>query len=198
MLRSVSEELLDTYEEERLPIAAWLLGVTTKLHQQGFRGNGSESRDPETLQLLLNYRCSSLAREERDRPGSIRAGDRAPDAPCLDGAGAGVRLFDLFRGPHFTLLAFGAAHADTITRVNVRYDPLIHAYVVVRPGEKDGDHAIVDYGGHARTGYDIADDALVLIRPDGYIGLFACPGALDELVEYLQLKYAQAIRAVPL
>src|SRR5215831_14609370 len=65
VLAGSPEELLDTYEEERLPIAARLLGVTTKLHQQGLRGNGSESRDPETLQLQLNYRCTSLAKDDR-------------------------------------------------------------------------------------------------------------------------------------
>ena len=36
-------------------------------------------------------------------PGPVRAGDRAPDATI-----GGVRLFDAFRGPHWTLLTVGA------------------------------------------------------------------------------------------
>jgi 2-polyprenyl-6-methoxyphenol hydroxylase-like FAD-dependent oxidoreductase len=34
VLSGAPASLLDTYEEERLPIAAWLLGATTKLHRQ--------------------------------------------------------------------------------------------------------------------------------------------------------------------
>ena len=70
VLAGASGELLDTYEEERLPIAAELLGITTKLHRAPFTGTLKEPRrGPETLQLGLNYRGSSLARDERDAPG---------------------------------------------------------------------------------------------------------------------------------
>jgi 2-polyprenyl-6-methoxyphenol hydroxylase-like FAD-dependent oxidoreductase len=34
VLSEAPASLLDTYEEERLPIAAWLLGATTRLHRQ--------------------------------------------------------------------------------------------------------------------------------------------------------------------
>ena len=37
VLAGAPASLLDTYEEERLPIAAWLLGATTKLHRQVFQ-----------------------------------------------------------------------------------------------------------------------------------------------------------------
>jgi len=188
VLRSGCDELLDTYEEERLPIAAWLLDVTSKLHRQAFKGGGSESRDPETLQLQLNYRGSLLSQDERDSPGRVRAGDRAPDAPCLDNAGVPIRLFDLFRGPHFTLLAFGASREDIVTRVNATYGDVVRAYHLIRPGEKGGDGSIVDCSGQARTAYDIDGDSLVLVRPDGYIGFFAASAPLDRLAHYVRLK----------
>jgi hypothetical protein len=63
----------------------------------------------------------------------------------------------------------------------------VHGYTVVRPQEQGGEHALVDSEGHARRGYDMDGDALVLVRPDGYIGLFARPGTIDELDDYLGL-----------
>jgi 2-polyprenyl-6-methoxyphenol hydroxylase-like FAD-dependent oxidoreductase len=182
------DELLHTYEEERLPIAAWLLEITSKLHRQGIKGGGNESRDPETLQLQLNYRGSLLSQDDRESPGKVRAGDRAPDAPCLDNAGDPIRLFDLFRGPHFTLLAFGAARENIVAQVNARYGALVRAFHLIRPGEKGGSRPIVDFGEHARTAYDIDRDALVLVRPDGYIGLFADSAPVDRLTHYLCLR----------
>jgi 2-polyprenyl-6-methoxyphenol hydroxylase-like FAD-dependent oxidoreductase len=89
------EALLDTYEEERRPVAAGVLGLSTRVHRGEVR-RGTAT----TGQLGLGYRESSLAAETRHTPGPVRAGDRAPDA-VVDG----VRLFDTFRGPHWTLLA---------------------------------------------------------------------------------------------
>lgn len=51
------------------------------------------------MQLGLGYAESSLSVETRTVTGPVRAGDRAPD-----GTVDGVRLFDVFRGPHWTVL----------------------------------------------------------------------------------------------
>ena len=187
-LAGAPDELLDTYEEERLPIAARMLGVTSKRHRQGIQGHATESRNPETLQLQINYRGRSLARDVGNSLGTVKAGDRAPDAPCRRASGAAMRLFDAFRGSHFTLLAFGAAHADVVAQVNLRCRPFVHAYAVVRPGQARGGDSIVDSDGHVRTGYGVERDALVLVRPDGYVGVFARPGNLQDIVDYLRLK----------
>ncbi|MFF3019012.1 FAD-dependent oxidoreductase [Streptomyces sp. NPDC057939] len=99
------ESLLDTYEEERLPVAAGMLGLSTRVHR------GETRRGKATTQLDLGYRDASLAVETRtDPPGdALRAGDRAPD-----GRRDGVHLFGEFRGTHWTLLTVGpeAAGAD--------------------------------------------------------------------------------------
>jgi 2-polyprenyl-6-methoxyphenol hydroxylase-like FAD-dependent oxidoreductase len=99
-LGGAPDSLLDSYEAERLPVAAAMLGMTSALHKQGFRFGGSEPRnaDVDIYQLKLNYRDGALSRGSHTRP--VRAGDRAPDAPCHDAAGRPVRLFDTFRGPH--------------------------------------------------------------------------------------------------
>ncbi|MGW1215506.1 FAD-dependent monooxygenase [Streptomyces sp. NPDC002499] len=91
------EELLDTYEEERRPIAAQVLGLSTGVHR------GEVKRGKATRQLGLGYRESSLTVDTRTAPERVRAGDRAPDVTV-----AGTRLFDALQGPHWTLLALGA------------------------------------------------------------------------------------------
>ncbi|WP_345133117.1 FAD-dependent monooxygenase [Streptomyces mexicanus] len=88
-----AETLLDSYEEERRRNAAEMLGLSTRVHR------GEVRRGEATVQLGLGYRQSSLSEETRHAPDGIRAGDRAPD-----GTVDGVRLFDAFRGPHWTLL----------------------------------------------------------------------------------------------
>jgi 2-polyprenyl-6-methoxyphenol hydroxylase-like FAD-dependent oxidoreductase len=94
------ESLLDTYEEERRAVAAEMLDLSTAVHR------GEVRRGRATVQLGLEYRASSLSEETRAQPGEVRAGDRAPD-----GTVNGVRLFDAFRGPHWTLLGATAPRA---------------------------------------------------------------------------------------
>ena len=178
--------LLDTYEEERLPIAAWMLGVTTRLHRDLYQPTAAGARGPETLQLDLHYRASSLSRDRRTDGADVRAGDRAPDAPCRDTAGGAVRLFDLFRGPHFTLLAFGAGRDGELADLAARHRGALRVHHVVRAADDGGRSAIVDAGGHAHAGYGVDDAALVLVRPDGHIGAFAGRGDVGEVAAYLE------------
>jgi 2-polyprenyl-6-methoxyphenol hydroxylase-like FAD-dependent oxidoreductase len=85
--------LLDTYEAERLPIAAAVLGLSKRLHQ-----TRSIKRGDATNQLALHYRTSPLS--SGVKLGSLHPGDRMPDARLDDGK----RLFDHFRGGHATEL----------------------------------------------------------------------------------------------
>ncbi|MEU6989771.1 FAD-dependent monooxygenase [Streptomyces sp. NPDC046465] len=144
------EALLDTYEEERLPNAAHMLGLSTRIHR------GEARRGAATRQLGIGYRESSLAVETRAAVGEeeLRAGDRAPDGPYGTGT-----LFDVFRGPHFTLLAVGT----------------------------DGELPPLDEGSvhvHRVPAYEPYGKGLFLVRPDGYVG-WAGTDARDGLVEYL-------------
>jgi 2-polyprenyl-6-methoxyphenol hydroxylase-like FAD-dependent oxidoreductase len=190
VLAGARDPLLDTYEEERLPVAASILGITTKLHRRVLSGNTSEQRrGPETLQLGINYRGSSLAREENNSSANIHAGDRAPDAPCSNSSGTSTRLFDAFRGPHFTLLAFGACHVGTATEMNQRYGFAVHAHSVLSTDATTGNaslsDSLFDTEGHARRAYDAKDGTLILIRPDGYVGFIANDDSLSGVEAYL-------------
>ncbi|WP_458245336.1 FAD-dependent oxidoreductase [Streptomyces sp. MAI_2237] len=105
---SAPAALLDTYEEERRPIAADMLGLTAGVHR------GEVRRGAATVQLGLGYRESSLAQDTRPAGTPLRAGDRAPDG-TLDG----LRLHDAFRGPHWTLVAVGVAAPEVPEAVRV-------------------------------------------------------------------------------
>ncbi|GAA4240868.1 FAD-dependent monooxygenase [Actinomadura meridiana] len=168
--------LLDTYEAERLPVAANVLGVSTRLHRRNFRAPASDEEEdggPDIFQLRLNYRAGPLAEHGRATPSGLRAGDRAPDARCQDSTGRPVRLFDLFRGPHFTLLVLGPGDTATGPGFAERYGASVHAHLISRPdGASRGDD-IVDHGGQVERlyGFDPTAELLVLVRPDGYLGI---------------------------
>ncbi|MFC0111457.1 FAD-dependent monooxygenase [Kibdelosporangium aridum] len=163
-LTGAPDVLLDSYEPERMAAARTALDISTALLEKHRRGDDdAHIRGPEVHGLTLHYRGSPLSIDDRTKPGALRAGDRAPDAPAaIDGTP--VRLFDLFCGPHWTLLAFGTPPSEPL-------DPALRAYTVVRPGEPAGENTLVDNDGHISASYDANDGTLMLIRPDGYIGL---------------------------
>ncbi|WP_249374799.1 FAD-dependent monooxygenase [Streptomyces sp. I05A-00742] len=153
------DALLDSYQAERLPVAAEVLGFSTRIHrgtgQAGSKLMGHRGR--EAHQLDLHYRTGPLSRETRTGlpEGALRAGDRAPDAPCATDGGQPVRLFDLFRGTHFTLLATGSA-ADALEDAAETAGPPVRA------------PRVTDTEGHVERAYG---DGLFVVRPDGYVGL---------------------------
>ncbi|MFF3322982.1 FAD-dependent oxidoreductase [Streptomyces sp. NPDC002889] len=197
--------LLDTYEEERLPIAAWTLdtsgerwrGVQRSVKEAG-RGTEDVIR-PETLALGLGYRWSSLALELDGRgseggavggegargeratdDGLLRAGDRAPDAPCLGAGGTVTRLFDLFARPHFTLLGFGESTVGVLRATEAQYGDTVRPCLIADIAEGLSDHE-----GHARRAYGVTGDAVVLVRPDGHVALIAPADATRAVLDYL-------------
>lgn len=176
-LASGDDVLLDTYEAERLPVAAGVLGISTRLHQRHGENVEDAMRrdDPVLRQLSLNYRGGPLAAAPGTEPGRLRAGDRAPDAPC-----GPTRVFDLLRGPHWTLLVFDAPDADLPSESDD-----LHIHHVVRPEVPSAPGVLVDTEGHAHTAYDVTAPTLFLIRPDNYLRSVSAPSAIPELPGYL-------------
>jgi 2-polyprenyl-6-methoxyphenol hydroxylase-like FAD-dependent oxidoreductase len=188
VLKGASDTLLDSYESERLPIAASVLGLSKRLML-----NGRTKRGAETQQLDLHYRGSSLAMDDAEKPGRVQAGDRAPDALCVDGDGAQRRLFEIFGGTHLTLLAFGGGHEEVFARVRERGDGAVKIVPVLRSRDSTGDRVLVDLAGHARNAYGVGDAAaVILVRPDGYIGYFGRPGSCARLDRYLSLALGKS------
>jgi 2-polyprenyl-6-methoxyphenol hydroxylase-like FAD-dependent oxidoreductase len=172
-LGGAPEALLASYEDERRPIAAAMLGLATKLLDELKTPRGMR-RGRETQQLDLGYIESALSLERPPRKSGVRAGHRAPDAPIRGAAGLRTRLFNLFQGPHWTLLGY---EVDRTTTPEARAGLRIHTL-----GPR-GD--IVDDAGHVRDGYGLEPGTWVLIRPDGYIGAIVSCDELQALERYL-------------
>ncbi|WP_086821020.1 FAD-dependent monooxygenase [Allokutzneria sp. NRRL B-24872] len=135
--------LLDTYQEERLPIAAWTLNLSTerldaamaKLHVPG---TGLDTvAVTEVSGLGINYRWSSLAGQSL---GVLQAGDRAPTGSAA--------------GPLFTVLGFGESGRAGQREVADAHPDLVRA-------------------GAGAEGFGIEGDAVALIRPDHHIAVIS-------------------------
>ncbi|MEY9931524.1 2-polyprenyl-6-methoxyphenol hydroxylase-like FAD-dependent oxidoreductase [Catenulispora sp. GP43] len=180
VLAGADPTLLDTYEPERRPVARNVLDDSTTRLGRVMRAigesDGSSAQqgltDEHTTGLGITYPDSALTHG----PG---AGGRAPDAPCHDAAtGRPTRLFDLMRGPHWTLLSFGAMAAPQrlprgLRAFQVTSDPIAgpgtNPGTVTDTGTGTGTGTVIDTDGHAHHAYQITGDELILIRPDGYL-----------------------------
>jgi 2-polyprenyl-6-methoxyphenol hydroxylase-like FAD-dependent oxidoreductase len=119
VLRGGPEALLDTYQEERLPVAAAVLGLSSRLYK-----TRSLKRGDATNQLALHYRMSSLS--SGTPMGSLHPGDRMPNLRLADG----TNLFDQMRGIHATEIV-----TQKDVRILVRPDGYISS-IGTRPTEK--------------------------------------------------------------
>jgi 2-polyprenyl-6-methoxyphenol hydroxylase-like FAD-dependent oxidoreductase len=167
-----ADTLLDSYEEERRPIAARMLGLATKLLDAAKRGDMRRGR--EVRQLDLAYPESSLSLEKPERVGGLLTGDRAPDAPIRGSAGQATLVFELFKGVHWTLLGYDVERDVVPPRQGLH----IHTF-----GPR-GD--VIDEGGHFRAAYSLAPGDWVLVRPDGYIGAIISSSEIGGLETYLR------------
>ncbi|MDN5858105.1 MAG: FAD-dependent monooxygenase [Pseudonocardia sp.] len=146
---TASPQLLDTYQQERVPIAEWTLATSSDGLEQVWTAvtSGSDAivaavAKPEHRQLGLGYRGGPLAHNRTTWDGP-QAGDRAPWLRAIGGGG-------------FTVLGFGAA-ADALPGLR-------DAATRPMPGEQD---------------------VLVLIRPDGYIGMVAGAAEVQPVQDYI-------------
>lgn len=171
VLSGAPEALLDSYEEERRPIAASMLGLAVRLLEDMKRGEIRRGR--EVRQLDIAYLGSSLSLEEPKRQAHVLAGSRAPDALLKGAAGQPARLFDLFKGPHWTLLGFDMETAGVQPRKG------LHIHNIGQGGN------LIDSDNQFRETYEPAPGDWILVRPDGYVGAVVSQGKLPALETYL-------------
>jgi hypothetical protein len=131
------------------------------------------------MQLALNYRGGPLSVDDRGAMGEgvTRAGDRAPDARLRNASDEPVRLFDILRGPQFTLLAVGE---EALPAFGAQYGDALRVQRIVRP-QVVAPGALLDGEGQMHRIYG---EGLILIRPDGYVG-YTGPGRRQGLGPYL-------------
>jgi hypothetical protein len=111
----------------------------------------------------------------------IRPGDRALDSICSDPiSGNDIRLFDLFRGPHWTVLVF--ADTDTDNAPKQLHSSEVLTWVI----DDQAPGALRDKGNITRAAYGVTGPTTFLIRPDGYVGAIAPTGDADTVHDMFQ------------
>ena len=194
--------LLDTYETERRPVAEDVLRSSGDQHvslfaRQALRGGvdpASASQSHRTIdwmsQLGIFYGDSALNGGSRGSS-SPTVGDRAPDGRLIAVAdGRRLRLFDVYRGDHFTLLLFGpsAALAQLGDQVGGRYRDRVRVALlkdIDDPAPRWTGTSYVDPHGRARTAYHGDERPIALVRPDGYLAFRGEADDGPELLDHL-------------
>ena len=224
------ESLLDSYEVERRAVAEGVLAMTRALTEKAeaymtlpAEARASLSRhvmlpEAERMQMLLHseeldldYRRSFACRDslggavaEDSTAGSLHAGAEARDAGPLWLDDGELRLFDLLRGTHHTLLLLpgsgprGAEEARALEDIGSTVAEIcggrVRVYIVLPPhvsAGAPGGPAILardpDGAFHRRYGADSA--RIYFVRPDGYIGFRGDPTQTQDLMEHLRTLF---------
>jgi 2-polyprenyl-6-methoxyphenol hydroxylase-like FAD-dependent oxidoreductase len=202
------ETLLNSYSEEREPVASMVLKLTDRITRMGALHNpigqqlGNtllplvtgmdyvEDRIAETLsEVAIRYRQSSIIADKSAK--ALRAGGRAPDYEFLRGTDRrAVRLYDLLREPVHHLLVFPDAHGGVASKnvaveIAQNFNDVVKVFLVECAASADSEDVLLDCDGLAGELYDAEPGAIVLIRPDGYVGFRGNVGHADELRSYL-------------
>jgi 2-polyprenyl-6-methoxyphenol hydroxylase-like FAD-dependent oxidoreductase len=205
--------LLDTYEEERWPVGNALLRYTDRIFGVFTRAMSSNAvmawvRRSVLARLLprvmraerlrtfafrfvselgIRYRASPAVSEGTPAlAGGPNAGDRLPDA-AVELNGRATTLQREVVGPCLHLLLCGEADgasldADALARIGVRYADTV---IVKRLARTRATDVLVDAGGAALARLGVRDDAIYLVRPDGYVA-YRCAGLdLADVEAYL-------------
>ena len=199
------DSLLDTYDEERKPIAREVLQRTSAVTSIIFALNPVAGFVRERLlvpvmrrrfvqrrmfaklsQLEMNYRGRSLSAHSGGMfsPVRVRAGDRTPDV-VFEKAGEKESLFQLLgRWGLLALLGSGEHAGEIAGKLATLHIP---AFIVSSSGaEAPGGENLKDiYGDFARL-YGARGPFLYLIRPDGHVGLFQSRMEPRSLAAYLR------------
>jgi 2-polyprenyl-6-methoxyphenol hydroxylase-like FAD-dependent oxidoreductase len=191
VLAGARTSLLDTYGAERIPVARRVLAMSTDKMARAMEqaGRGSEDGLGAALAdigdggmnsgLGIHYRTGPLTYVGGGSPTSGPvAGDRAPNATGLRGADFTGDLFDLLRGPHWSLIAY--EHTEPVIFDNAKPTHL-HVH---RVGSTP-DSVIVDADGEFQRLYRPHPGELILIRTDGYIAARTPAGEEMKVIEHL-------------
>ena len=179
VLGGASAALLDSYEDERRPVAQRVLALSDERLRQTVEDHAIPvTRNADTTQMSISYRGDPLFTDDRDGSSTLRAGDRAPDATGLLTVAGERRWFDLLHSGQFTVLAFGPDRAVVSDRSDVR-----RFTVTAHPSAPGG---IVDTRGHLARAYGATGRTAVLIRPDGYVAVISDTGHPRQIDRYLE------------
>jgi 2-polyprenyl-6-methoxyphenol hydroxylase-like FAD-dependent oxidoreductase len=199
------DSLLDTYNEERRPIAREVLQRTSGISSVIFAMNPIARFVREQLifpilrtqfvqrrlfaklsQLEMNYRGRNLSVDfdgmfSRVR---VRAGDRTPDV-VFERAGEKVSLLQLIRSSGMMALLGPGTQSEEVASMlaALRIRPFV---ILPKGAEARSAECLEDvYGDFARF-YGARGSFLYLLRPDGHVGLFQPRIERNQLASYLR------------
>jgi hypothetical protein len=203
--------LLDTYQDERHPIAAGVLEFTHNLvrvftvsspRKRWLRDRvlptamsipTVERRFTTRLsQISHTYRGGPLASPtRRRRRGSIAAGDRLPSVSGLIRASKPITTLDLLGTTTHTLLVLGGRgnDQDAIQKTIAHIAPFngnVHIVPILPAAAAHHSHTITDPNLQAHRRYHALRGAMLLVRPDGYLACRAPLNRPDIPERYLQ------------
>jgi 2-polyprenyl-6-methoxyphenol hydroxylase-like FAD-dependent oxidoreductase len=208
--RKSPDSLLNSYNEEREPVAKMVLSLTDRLTRMGtLQGPiGQQLRDAllpiltgidlvedriaETVaEIRIHYRRSSIVSGKGGH--AVHAGDRAPDCELqLAADRRPLRLFELLRKPVHHLFFFAEADPDIASSfdglreaIARDYQGLIDAYLVIRGSHSNFADVLFDWDGAVHALYEAEPGAILMIRPDGYVGFRGGARHLESLREQL-------------
>jgi 2-polyprenyl-6-methoxyphenol hydroxylase-like FAD-dependent oxidoreductase len=149
-------------------------------------------------EMNVSYPDSAVSVDRRDHKGVLRAGDRAPDGVVRrHGSAEPQTLFAVLNpSQHSVLLVFtgdreaGAIERqwrNVVTLLSDGYQEVIEAHqVTLNASSGSLQQLLHDETGELHKRYAAQQGGMVLIRPDGYIGLFAPFGGTEPLRSYLE------------
>jgi hypothetical protein len=204
VLRGIaSETLLDTYDQDRLPVMRSVVSRTEGLtnmidgdsilrsffvhvapwvaHAEFVQNNATA----RISQIALNYRSSPLS-SDNFGDGSLVAGDRMPDLHVRtlnvrESSGSQAeakRIFNLLNPARFTLLLANFTDAAAQSQLSESLAPwseLIDTCSIAAP-EDDGQKPFAECFGEKPS--------VTLVRPDAYIGFRGTQSSAGELTRY--------------
>lgn len=203
VVRGISPpSLLDSYGPERLPVIAEMLDKTREVHEKTFKSsiadedNDAWNRGGDFDMLHMHYRGSPVVLDTIHMRGTryffstgitVRAGDRAPDAPNmvhLKGIDGPSSLFTILGSSYHTVLVFTkelGLSSPVINSLQEYPSGTVKSVVILPKGCSHPDpsstlanYVVEDQGGHGYGAYVEQDCArpctIVIVRPDSYIG----------------------------
>jgi 2-polyprenyl-6-methoxyphenol hydroxylase-like FAD-dependent oxidoreductase len=207
-------ELLESYSEERAPIARGVLELSDRLMQAATLKNPIVERIRDLALPLLagsdffqhnfladlseigvNYRGRACVSGEGHFASSApHPGDRAPLAINVSG-----KAFSEFLEPAVHNLLLFAGDTDSNEAFSMllaarrdfqaAYPGLIHAHVITQFTHRAGPDVIVDEQGHIHRSYGAAKSCLFLVRPDLYVAYRGSPPDAVGLHQFLREAY---------
>jgi 2-polyprenyl-6-methoxyphenol hydroxylase-like FAD-dependent oxidoreductase len=196
-----AEGLLASYDAERRPVGEEVVGRTVRDAREQDAARAGALRE---AQLLVAYPSSPLTEPwEADGGDALRPGERAPDCRGLTGdiAAYPVRLYDLLRSPHHTLLL----HADDessaerlracATAARDAAHGRLNVFTVLAPSAFDspgvpGIPRVHDRDSAFARAYGSAPPGAFVVRPDGYLAARFHPPTPEGLAAHLSRTFA--------